>query len=420
MIPQVFNETDTLEEVLVWGEPGCEALLGQLLPKPRSLFFSYYEVPEARAEFRRMQALIESEGVTVTRAKDAVASLLKNKNIGNAPSSMKELKMQLLAKAEELYEVHKEHKVQELEQEGIQRNLDDVYSQVKRDLFSVLEEDADAYGELVAVRLNHLLSLSHDLPLANIFYGRDQTQALTDKIILSSLRWDIRRPEVNVYKNALLELGYHDSIVPIEQGTIEGGDIAILGDTCFIGVGARTSFSAAKEVCRKIGPLLASKGIQIVAVVNKRHEVEAADYDAPTNEHMHIMHLDMFWIPLANHLVMGYGEEVDQRTVIRLTYNSNQLITEEMGSLSAFLAARGIDMINVTREEQENFATNLLNMGNCTLMVSLSRNKRVIAELESRGYRIINAEITKLVNGYGAVHCLTAPVRRKRASAIQR
>jgi arginine deiminase len=419
MIPQVFNETDVLEEVLVWGEPGCEALLGQLLPKTRSLFFSFYEVPQARVEFRRMQALIESEGVTVTRAKDAVAKMLKNQEINNAPSSIRELKAELLSRADELYELHREHKIRELEREGIRHDVDDIYSQVKKDLSIILEEDADTYGESAAVRLNHVLSLSHPLPLANIFYGRDQTQALTDKILLSALRWDIRRPEVNIYKEALLELGYHESLVPVERGTIEGGDIAILGDTCFIGVGARTSYSAAKDVCRKIGPLLASQGIQIVAVINKRHEEEAANYGAPTDEHMHIMHLDMFWIPLADNLVMAYGDEVDLRSVVRMTRNSNQLITEEMGSLRVFLAAKGIDIINVTRQEQENFATNLLNMGNRTLMVSLSRNKRVIAELESRGYRIINAEITKLVNGYGAVHCLTAPVRRKRTSAAR-
>jgi arginine deiminase len=342
--------------------------------------------------------------------------MLKNKDFQSGPSNLRELKAELLSRADELYELHHEHKTQELEREGIQHEVDDIYSQVKKDLATILEEDADTYGEIAAVRLNHMLSLSYPLPLANIFYGRDQTQALTDRIILSSLRWDIRRPEVNIYKEALTELGYHESIVPVERGTIEGGDIAILDDTCFIGVGARTSYSAAKDVCRKIGPLLDSNGIQIVAVINKRHEEEAANYGVPTDEHMHIMHLDMFWIPLANNLVMAYGEEVDQRTVVRITRNSNQLITEELGSLRVFLAAKGIEIINVTREEQENFATNLLNMGNRTLMVSLSRNKRVLAELESRGYRILNAEITKLVNGYGAVHCLTAPVRRKRVS----
>jgi len=417
MIPQVFNETDLLEEVLVWGEPGCEALLGQLLPRTRSLFFSYYEVPQAREEFRRMQALIEGEGVIVTRAKDAVSRILKTKEFSSAPSNLKELKIQLLSKADELYELHREHKTRELEREGIKRDLHDIYTQVKKDFPIILEEDADTYGEMAAVRLNHLLSLSNPLPLANIFYGRDQTQTLTDKIILSSLRWDIRRPEVNIYRDALTELGYLESLVQVERGTIEGGDVAILGDTCFIGVGARTSYSAAKDVVRKIGPLLESRGIQVVAAINKRHEEEASTYGAPTDEHMHIMHLDMFWIPLSDNLVLAYGEEVDQRTVVRITRNSNQLITEEMGSLRVFLAAKGVEIINVTREEQENFATNLLNMGKRTLMVSLSRNKRVIAELEQRGFRILNAEITKLVNGYGAVHCLTAPVRRKRALA---
>lgn len=417
MIPQVYNETDPLEEVLVWGEPGCEALLGQLLPKTRSLFFSYYEVPQARTEFRRMQALLEGEGVTVTRAKDAVARMLQNKDISYAPSTLKDLKVQLLSRADELYELHREHKLRELQKAGIQHDIDEIYSQVKKDLSTVLEEDEDRYGEIAAVRLNYILSLSQSLPLANIFYGRDQTQTLTDKIILSSLRWDIRRPEVNIYRDALLELGYHDSLIPIERGTIEGGDVAILGDTCFIGVGARTNYSAAKDVCRKLGSLLESRGIQIVAVINKRHEEEAGTYGAPTDEHMHIMHLDMFWIPLADNLVMAYGDEVDQRTVVRISRNSNQLVTEELGSLRVFLAEKGVGIINVTREEQENFATNLLNMGNRTLMVSLSRNKRVIAELEARGYRILNAEITKLVNGYGAVHCLTAPVRRKRVSA---
>jgi arginine deiminase len=34
--------------------------------------------------------------------------------------------------------------------------------------------------------------------------------------------------------------------------------------------------------------------------------------------------------------------------------------------------------------------------------------------LEKRGYRVLSAELNKLVNGYGATHCLTAPVRRAR------
>lgn len=414
MQPQIFDETDPLEEVLVWGEPGIEALLGQLLPKSRSLFFSYYEVLEARSEFRHLQKMVENENILFTRAKDALAQRLKRTELPNEPRTIKELETSLLHRANEYYETFRENKIKEFSQASIQRNLEEIYFTIQQDIKQILQEDVQAYGELATIRLNYLLSLSHELPLANIFYGRDQSQALTDKLVLSILKWDIRRPEVAIFKEALLELGYGDSLVEIDRGTFEGGDIAILGDTCYIGVGARTSFSATKNLCRKIGPWMEKYGKQIVAVVNKRHEEEASLHGAPTDEHMHLMHLDMFWIPLAPNLVLAYGDEINQREVIRITHNSDMFIMEELGSFREFHAEKGIEIIEVTRQEQENFATNLLNLGHKTVIVALSMNTRVIQELEKRGYRVLSAGLNKLVNGYGATHCLTAPVRRRR------
>ena len=401
-----------MEEVLVWGEPGIEALLGQLLPKSRSLFFSYYEVLEARQEFRHLQTLVEKEKIQFTRAKDALAKRLERTELPGEPRSIAELEASLLQRAGEYYETFRDMKRNDFSQEGIQIDIEDIYLQIQRDIKQILQEDLQAYGETASMRMNHLLSLSHELPLANIFYGRDQSQALTDKMVLSVLKWGIRRPEVAIFKEALLELGYGDALVEIERGTFEGGDIAVFGNTCYIGVGARTSFSAAKNLCRKIGPSMESKGIQILAVLNKRHAEEAALYGAPTAEHMQLMHLDMFWIPLAPDLVLAYGEEINQREVIRIAHNSDMFITEELGSFREFHADKGIEIIEVTKQEQENFATNLLNLGNKTVIVALSSNMRVIAELEKRGYRVLSAELNKLVNGYGATHCLTAPVRR--------
>ena len=103
MYPRIFDETHPLEEVLVWGEPGIEALLGQLLPKTKSLFFSYYEVLEARKEFRYLQALVESEQIRFTRAKDALAKRLARTELPNEPKSIKELETALLHHANEYY-----------------------------------------------------------------------------------------------------------------------------------------------------------------------------------------------------------------------------------------------------------------------------------------------------------------------------
>ena len=407
----LLDEVAPLREVLVWGEPGVEALLGQLLPKARSLFFSSYETIEARAEFRRMQAMIEQEGIKVIRAKDAAAHFLNGKSAQNFPQSLRELEGRLQQRADEYYETYKQVKTRDFASEGIRQSIEDIYLEVKSDIRRILAEDVETYGEDATIRLNHRLSLSQPLPLANIFYGRDQSQALADKIVMTKLKWRIRRPEVDVFQQSLTALGYN-ALTRVEEGTLEGGDVCILGDTCYIGVGARTTFTAVEDLCRKVGPLLDQHGIQIVAVVNKRHVDEAALFGAPTDEHMHIMHLDMFWIPLSRKLVLAYGAEVDQREVIRVTSNHGQIATEELGPFRQFLFNKGIEMLEVSEQEQQNFATNLLNLGNGTVIVALSKNERVLLELESRGFRVLSAELNKLVGGAGAIHCLTAPVKR--------
>jgi arginine deiminase len=407
MKPQIFDETKPLKEVLAWGEPGIETLLGQLIPKSKSLFFSHYEVLEARKEFRHMQALIENEGIKFTQAKEAVARSAKKKE----STTITKLENSLLQRANDYYEMYREVKIKEYKQDGINCNIDEVYANIQKNIKVILAEDIKQFGEAGAIRLNHVLSLEHELPLSNIFYGRDQSQVLTDKVVLSSLKWNIRKPEVQIYKEALLALGYQD-LIEIENGIIEGGDIALLGNTCYIGVGARTTMSSVKELCYKIGSHLEDNGIEIVAVINKRHVDEATSLGAPTDEHMRIMHLDMFWIPLSPNLVLAYADEVNQREVVRVSLNKENIVFEELGNFREFMAKKNIEIIEVTQEEQINFATNLLNLGNQTLLLALSVNKRINLELEKRGFRVLSAELNKLVNGYGAVHCLTAPVIR--------
>ncbi len=408
----IFNEIDPLKEVLVWGEPGCEALLAQLLPKSKSLFFTYYEVPEARAEFRRMQALIEQEGVQVIRAKDAYVRVLAGQHIAGLPRSMGELERKLLERADEYFETYKQEKIAELENSGLNVTIDEIYLQVKNDIQHVLREDLETYGEENAIKLNYQLSFSQGLPLCNIFYGRDQSNTLGDSILLSSMRWEVRKPEMEIYKEVLEELGCEKYIVEIEDGSIEGGDSIILGDTCYIGVGARTTLPAVKDVCRKIGDKLAEHGIQIVAVVNERHERESASPTNPSTEHMQAMHLDMFWVPLAPHLVLA-GGEIDSRRALRVSKQNGQITSEDLGGFRDLLHNKGIEIIDVTPQEQKDYATNLLNFGNKKVLIALSKNERVNHELESRGFKVIKAELTKLVGGYGAAHCLTAPIVRK-------
>jgi arginine deiminase len=411
MNPKIFDETYPLREVMLWGEPGCEALLAQLLPKSKSLFLSYYEVPEARVEFRRMQSLIEKENVKIIRVKDAYVQALEKIEIANLPRTVQELAARLMERAAQYYNEYKQDKATELKNSDYSQSVEEIYQQVRNDLQTVLKEDVTVYGESNAIKLNHQLSFSQSLPICNIFYGRDQSNTLGDRIVLSEMRWEIRKPETDIYKTALTELGYQHYMVEIEDGTIEGGDSIILGDTCYIGVGARTTLPAVKNIYKQIGPMLAENGIQVVAVINKKHEQEAASLSDPSTEHMQAMHLDMFWIPLSNDLALA-GHEIDNRNVIRLTGQDGDIVTEELGGFRDFLSGRKIELIEITPQEQRDYAVNLLNFGNKRLLVALSKNERVIRELESRGYTIIRADLNKLIGGYGAAHCLTAPIVR--------
>ena len=79
----------------------------------------YYEVPEARAEFKRMQALIETEGIKVLRAKDAYADSLGKKDIPGLPQTAHEVKNLLIHKAEVYYRNHHREKERDFQKEGI-------------------------------------------------------------------------------------------------------------------------------------------------------------------------------------------------------------------------------------------------------------------------------------------------------------
>ena len=408
----LFDEVRPLEEVLVWGEPGCETLLGQLLPISRSLFHTYYEVPQARQEFSRMQALLRGAGVQVVRVKDVYAELLMERDIPDLPTSLSGLEQQLLAKADKFYETYYQEKEADLKADGLSLSPAQLFAQVRTDIHQVLQEDAALYGEQGAIRLNHALSLAREMPISDIFYGRDQSNAIGDRIVLSGMRYDIRKPEVEIYEEALRYMGYGDFLVKVEHGPIEGGDSIVFGDTCYIGVGARTSLAAVTELYEKIGPELEANGLRVVAIVNQKHAAETPHADNPAGELMRIMHLDMFWNPLDEKSVIAFGEEIDRRRALEFSLEDGKPVYRDTGSFREYLQARELDILEIDAAEQSNFAANIVNLGNHRILVPLSRNHRVLAELERRGFTILQAEISKLVGGYGAVHCLTAPIRR--------
>ncbi len=411
--PLILDEVHPLQQVLVWGEPGIETLLGQMLPKNKSLFHSYYDVLEARREFRHMQGLITAQGVQVLRAKDALLAATAGRVYPSMPQSVADLRRALAAQAERFYRYYGAHKARELHEEGAPLTHAGLYRQVLQEIDAILDEDIAQYDPEAAIRLNTLLSLERPTPMANIFYGRDQSQVVADRVVISSLRWEIRRPEAKLYRLALGALGLEGRMVEINDGFLEGGDLVMFNGGCYVGVGARTTLAAVKNLYRKLSGVFREQGMRLYAVINDRHAEESNFFLSPVTEHQRLMHLDMFFIPLRRDLAMAYTDELEQRRVAEVTEVNGRIVAIPLGSFRAHLTSLGVQILEVDAQEQANFATNLLHLGSSNLLAALSRNLRVNAELARQGFAVQFAEITRLVGGFGAVHCMTAPLRRQ-------
>lgn len=393
----VWSEIAPLRKLIIWGEPGCETALGQLLPQKESLFLQNFDVAVGRGEYIRMKQMLLDQGVDLVVVKDAYAKVTERQPFPSAPTSLQELERKMIERAIELYE---KHHIGDLEK-------------VIGWISGLLAADAESYGEDSAIKLNWILSLAGEKPMSNIFYARDQSNVIGDRIVMSKMRYPIRVPEVELYRQAYEQLGLGSLTFMTSQGTIEGGDTMIWGDTCYIGVAVRTSREAVEEIYRGIGKRLEKRGIKMAIVENPELvELNIGLGDKPTDDDMNSMHLDTFWTPLGSDTVLACMEEVSMRRIAFVSEKDGGVVFEEAENFADYMERRGFKVINVTRQEQHDYSTNLLHLGNGTVIVPLEKNERVISELRKIGLNVLTPDIKELVGGYGAVHCMTASLVR--------
>lgn len=400
----VFNEMDSLRDLVIWGEPGCETVLGQLLPENVSLFWKKFDVIKARNEFTHMQSMFEGHGIRVIRMKDVIAD--NPEKIVGMPTTIAELSWVINKRGQEFYNYYKNHPEYKDNYKG---NLS-----VLRWVDRILAEDQALYGTEKAIALNWTLCFpqeSQGLPMADIMYARDQSNALGDKIVMSRMRWDIRQPEVSLFRKAYQILGFGNHFLELSKGYVEGGDAYIIGDSCLIGAGVRTSREAIKEIYEGIKGSLDARGIEMFAVVNQ----ELIDKNPQTpGEEMDAMHLDTFMMPIDTKTVLACGDEIDKRHVEKVDIKGGAVVFTKVCSLREFLGFKGIRIVNITPKEQKLYSTNFLHLGAKKVIVPLEdyRHKHVNQELRTNGLNVQAANIKELVGGYGAVHCMTAAIRR--------
>src|SRR3989339_2276789 len=133
----VYEETAILRKALMWGAPGAETVLGQLLPSEISCFQTQFDVSEARREFKTAQTILEKEGVEVILVKDLFAKMIHEKGL-KPEGNLGRLKQRIIARALDYYKMYRDKGVSDIEE-------------VLPWVDETLEADVEKYGEEAAV-----------------------------------------------------------------------------------------------------------------------------------------------------------------------------------------------------------------------------------------------------------------------------
>lgn len=382
----VYEEVSILKKTLSWGPVGTEAILSSMLHTDDSLYVGVVEPLPARDQYQSFETLLQSRGCEVVRVKDLLVWELRNNNEAMPAKSLRELEQQIISKSQRL---SKQYRV--------------VYPGDLHLVMPILEEDAEEYGEEVAIRLNSLLcqTATDELPMGNLLFGRDQSNLVGDTLFWSKMSKKIREPEVRVWKLALREyLANQKSFEVTGDGRLEGGDTIIHNGDCLIGVGGRTN----KIGVMQVAPEIFKQGLNVYAV----YHPDRAD---GSMEHQTTMHLDTFYMPAPKNTCVVLLEEARNRQLFQVTGRDSSLNGEPVSTFEEYLINSGVDIIPITEDQQRDYQANFVVLDKDTVLVT-KKDQYLRNEFEKRGIKVIDGDLEAITKGYGGAHCSLTPILR--------
>ena len=281
-------------------------------------------------------------------------------------------------------------------------------------------------------------------PLPNLFFTRDATMALNDRIIIGSMAFRARQAEALILK-AIFK--YHPSLDSAgfyfdgtdardSEVTIEGGDLLVLRkDLVMIGYSERTSVAGIDRLMRAIASQGPVRNFIVVEIPKTRASI----------------HLDMLFT-VVDHgacvvyppLIEGahrapayhcqFDESLDEEgQVVMARIQAHEQVLSALNAVGvdlAPIACGGPDALNQAREQWSSGA-NFFAFGPGQL-IGYKHNRHTLDALSQAGYAVIDAEevisgqrvigaeervlVTmdgaELSRGGGGCRCMTLPISR--------
>jgi arginine deiminase len=428
----VRAEWDALKEVVVH-RPGIEMFFGLMAPFS-FLYERAFSMDEAIHEHKELEHALASAGVKVHRLKRLAVSIAKE-NGG-------------------LLERAREYAAGIVKFNGPK---EDVLKASREFRKSVADLDAETIFNIILLRPSVALEkkkgvrvvlprVTLDVPLANLYFMRDQQAASDLGVIAGRMSKPQRRMEPLI-TGAILEMAGVKIAYRVRQpGTFEGGDFMPAGEFAMIGLGDRTNRSGVNQILAK------GMGFEEAAVVHQPvHPLIPGDQPDP----MVNMHLDTYLNIAGKGVAVGCVPLLKRAKVEIYRRSSRGAYKRHSGSPNVhdYLVSRGFIIVPITTLEQMCYASNFLCLKDRKIIAAdvekvvdkvlknlefqarlfphryaglFQEAKKEHAQLRESGqffphkreFNELGLDATALplqeiTGGYGGAHCMTCVLRRQ-------
>ena len=419
----VNAEFDTLREVIMH-RPGPEIEYAMLAPK-QFLFERPFRSREALKEHEELELILKQNGVRVSILRDLVIETADSDKIFRRALEQKVGEtVRYYGSMETASEMKKE----------LEKNLCILDSST---LFNTLILEPSIDIKKINQSDPGYPTIYSNLPLANLYFMRDQQAVSNNGIIIGNMRMSQRSRETELTEFIFSNKFGKDNLKTISgDSKFEGGDYIPVGDFGLIGIGPRTNMAGALDFMN--------------SGISSHDEIlilENPIYDFMTNSDrgsMVNMHLDTYF-NIASDSVAIASVRLCKRakgTVFQRT-NAGGYEKGNTTTLYDYMKERHFEFIDLNVSEQISYSSNFLTISNGKIvcidsklvMAKLMENNFIDNQvlnivhkekdstdygnmfpnrkvMENFGIDYITADLSELTGGYGGAHCMTSAIRR--------
>lgn len=260
-------------------------------------------------------------------------------------------------------------------------NISNEYNKLNTLLLAPVEEEyLEQQKELTSILEKYNVKVYTSDKVKNAKYQmfiRDPFIVIDNKLIISYMKEDIRKLEIDSINKLLKDINKEDVIFLDDDVIIEGGDILIHNDIIYVGQNGNRTNKKGLEYLKK--------------VFGNKYKVIELKMINPS-KYMDWVHLDCLFNILDDNTIIMYENGFEKSSI--------QLIESSFPNI-----------VYINDKEQDELVANIFNLGNKTVIMQ-KRHTRLIKKIKSLGFNIELMDKYETIKETGYIRCLTCPLER--------